>query len=148
MARFQYDKLSEHQLRIAIGLLNQEERVVEVLEEAVEHKINEVVSAFGISVGDITNPHSGGAPGGARAKVTKRAKVASNEAVKRARGRKPSSRFTISADQLASRQLQGRYLAAIRSVPKSKRGKYKSIAQGGDRQAAVDAIYKDYPPNK
>lgn len=152
MARFQYDKLTADQLRIGIALLNQESAVVEALEQAVERAVGEAVSPFGITAGDITAGGSGGgASGGARAQTTK-----SGEPRKRGRGRpakdaqpttaKRARKPRIGSEQAASRQLQGRYLAAIRSVPKSKRNHYKALVKGeGGRQGAVDAIYRDYP---
>lgn len=44
-----------------------------------------------------------------------------------------------------SRKLQGAYLAAIRRVPKSKRGGFNTIAQSDGREAAITAINRSYP---
>ena len=43
----------------------------------------------------------------------------------------------ITAEQLASRQLQGRYLGLIRQIPASKRGTYQKIAKDRGREAAI-----------
>src|SRR5689334_15599334 len=51
------------------------------------------------------------------------------------RGRRPRS--AITAEQLASRQLQGRYLGLIRQIPASKRGQYQKIAKDKGREAAI-----------
>jgi len=50
-------------------------------------------------------------------------------------GRRRSSRIT--AEQLASRQLQGRYLGLIRQIPKSQRGRYAKVASERGREAAI-----------
>lgn len=51
------------------------------------------------------------------------------------RGRR--RRSTITAEQLASRQLQGRYLGLIRQIPASRRGQYQKIAKDKGREAAI-----------
>jgi hypothetical protein len=60
------------------------------------------------------------------------------------RGRK--RRSAITPEQLASRQLQGRYLGLIRQVPASKRAQYQKIAKEKGREAAIrelqDAVKK------
>lgn len=50
-------------------------------------------------------------------------------------GRK--QRSAITAEQLASRQLQGRYLALVRRFPATKRGQYAKIAKDRGREAAI-----------
>jgi hypothetical protein len=51
-----------------------------------------------------------------------------------ASGRKKSA---LSPEQLASRQLQGRYLGLIRQIPASRRGQYQKIAKEKGREAAI-----------
>lgn len=51
-------------------------------------------------------------------------------------GKKRSS-AKITAEQLASRQLQGRYLGLIRQIPASKRATYQKIAKEKGREAAI-----------
>jgi hypothetical protein len=46
-------------------------------------------------------------------------------------------RSAITAEQLASRQLQGRYLGLIRQIPASKRGQYQRTAKEKGREAAI-----------
>ena len=74
---------------------------------------------------------SGGAPAAASAAGAKR-------------GRRRKS--VITPEQLASRQLQGRYLGLIRQVPASKRAQYQKIAKEKGREAAIrelqDAVKK------
>lgn len=49
-------------------------------------------------------------------------------------------RSAITPEQLASRQLQGRYLGLIRQIPASRRGQYQRIAKEHGREAAVKAM--------
>jgi hypothetical protein len=53
------------------------------------------------------------------------------------RGRRGRRRASITPEQLASRQLQGRYLGLIRQIPASRRGQFQKIAKEQDRQAAI-----------
>lgn len=46
-------------------------------------------------------------------------------------------RSAITAEQLASRQLQGRYLGLIRQIPASRRGQYQRTAKEKGREAAI-----------
>ncbi len=46
-------------------------------------------------------------------------------------------RSPITAEQLASRQLQGRYLGLIRQIPANKRGQYQKTAKDKGREAAI-----------
>lgn len=60
----------------------------------------------------------------------------------RRRGRPPGGGkkrggAALSAEQLASRQLQGRYLGLIRQIPASKRGQYQKTAKEKGREAAI-----------
>ena len=50
-------------------------------------------------------------------------------------GAKKRRSAKITAEQLASRQLQGRYLGLIRQIPASKRGVYQKIAKDKGREA-------------
>ncbi len=51
------------------------------------------------------------------------------------RGRRKKS--ALSPEQLASRQLQGRYLGLIRQIPASKRAQYQKTAKEKGREAAI-----------
>jgi hypothetical protein len=46
-------------------------------------------------------------------------------------------RSRITAQQLASRKLQGRYLGLIRQIPASQRGRYAKVAKDKGREAAI-----------
>ncbi|MGZ4808909.1 MAG: hypothetical protein ACXVH7_04560 [Thermoanaerobaculia bacterium] len=48
----------------------------------------------------------------------------------------------VTAEVQASRQLQGRYIAAIRQLPKNQREKYAAIAKEKGREAAIAAMKK------
>lgn len=54
--------------------------------------------------------------------------------------RKRRRRSRITAQQLASRQLQGRYLGLIRQIPASKRGQFQKIAKDRGREAAINEM--------
>jgi hypothetical protein len=49
-------------------------------------------------------------------------------------------RARITPEQLASRQLQGRYLGLIRQIPASRRGQFQKIAKEAGREAAINAM--------
>jgi len=161
VARFNYDNLNEKQLRIAIALLNQEDEVVAALESAAEQAIDNALEPFGLSHIHVADD-GGGAAGGARKQTTKRAASSEVQATSgdlrfhpnthlaaevggKRGGNKRVRKPRLSADQTLSRQLQGKYIAAIRSVPKSKRAHFKGLVKLQGRQAAIDAIYAAYP---
>ena len=54
-----------------------------------------------------------------------------------AAGGRRRRRSRITAQQLASRQLQGRYLGLIRQIPASQRGRYAKVAKDKGREAAI-----------
>jgi len=66
-----------------------------------------------------------GVVGGGRASAT------------RGGGRRRRSSAKLSSQQLASRQLQGRYLGLIRQIPASHRSRYAKIAKDKGREAAI-----------
>jgi hypothetical protein len=49
-------------------------------------------------------------------------------------------RTKITAEQLASRQLQGRYLGLIRQIPASRRAAFQKIAKDRGREAAINEM--------
>lgn len=61
-------------------------------------------------------------------------------------GRRRRRRSAITAEQAASRQLQGRYLSLVRQIPVSRRQQYAKIAKDRGREAAIremqDALKK------
>jgi phage I-like protein len=65
------------------------------------------------------------------------------ETVKRKPGRPAGSRnAAVTSDQVANRQLQGRYLALVRRIPKTKRDKYSKIAKADGRLVAIKEMQK------
>jgi hypothetical protein len=58
------------------------------------------------------------------------------------RGRKKAA---ITAEQLASRQLQGRYLALVRRFPASKRAAFAKTAKDRGREAAIKEMQDGLP---
>ncbi len=81
--------------------------------------------------------HSGGAAG-SRRRAARRGRPAGSGAGRKAAGRK--RRKAISSEQLASRQLQGRYLALIRQIPATRRAQYSRMVKEQGREAAVKAM--------
>lgn len=77
-------------------------------------------------------PRRRGRPPGSRNRP-KAAAPAAGGGAKRGRKRRSS----ITPEQLASRQLQGRYLGLIRQIPASKRGPYQKTAKEKGREAAI-----------
>lgn len=53
------------------------------------------------------------------------------------KGRRRRRRGPITAEQLASRQLQGRYLGLIRQISASQRARYAKIAKDKGRESAI-----------
>lgn len=79
-------------------------------------------------------PASAANAGGGAAAAT-----AGNEGPQKRRGRKAGARKTsaLSGEQLASRQLQGRYLALVRQFPEAKRAAFAKVAKERGREAAI-----------
>ena len=71
------------------------------------------------------------ASGGKRGRPAKAAAATAGPTKRRRRRR------AITPEQLASRQLQGRYLGLIRQIPAKKRAQYTKIAKERGREAAV-----------
>lgn len=61
-------------------------------------------------------------------------------APKAGRGSKKRARAAITPEQLASRQLQGRYLALIRQIPAARRAPYAKLAKEKGREAAIKEL--------
>ena len=81
-------------------------------------------------------PRRRGRPPGSRNRA-KAAAAAPAAAGGGAKGRRRRRRSAITAEQLASRQLQGRYLGLIRQIPASRRGQYQKVAKEKGREAAI-----------
>ena len=78
-----------------------------------------------------------GRPPGSRNRAKAAAPAAVSAGAGKPAGRKRRRRSAITAEQLASRQLQGRYLGLIRQIPASKRGQYQRTAKEKGREAAI-----------
>jgi hypothetical protein len=159
--RFSYAALNADQFRIALELLNippaEVERTLdEAAQIAVESAAQEALGAFGYHA---TAPSPSPAnPATANAaprevpapRATKRPQNAKNSnpaggpRVGRSAGRGPRADGQNAGAE--SKQLQGRYIAAIRRVPKTRRKEFKALVEGpGGRAAAIDAIDRAYP---
>ena len=77
-----------------------------------------------------------GRPPGSRNRPKAAASTPAPAAVAGGRKRR-RRRSAITAEQLASRQLQGRYLGLIRQIPASRRGQYQRTAKEKGREAAI-----------
>ena len=77
-------------------------------------------------------PGSGRKPGRPPASAS-----AATEGAPAAGGKRRRKRAAITSEQLASRQLQGRYLALVRRFPPTKRAAYAKIAKEKGREAAI-----------
>jgi len=65
----------------------------------------------------------------------------SNDKSRPSKGRADGGRKSkVTAQQKASRKLQGVYMSMLRRIPKNKRAQYKTLATEKGRQAAVDAM--------
>lgn len=78
---------------------------------------------------------SGSSAGAARKGRPRKGGAASQAEPKARRQRKP-----ITAEQRASRELQGQYMSMIRQVPAERRDEIKSVAKEKGRQAAIDQM--------
>ena len=81
------------------------------------------------SAGAAAGAGTGAANGGGAAATPARARAR--------RGRKAGGGASITPEQLASRQLQGRYLALVRRFPESRRSYYAKVAKEKGREAAI-----------
>ena len=59
-----------------------------------------------------------------------------------------SSSSSLTSDQRASRQLQGRYLALVRRIPAGKRARFGQIAKEKGREAAIRAMQSEVGESK
>ena len=95
----------------------------------LERKLQQLRSAGG--GGGAIAPRRRGRPPGRPAGSTAVAPAAGAGRRRRRRG------SAITAEQSASRQLQGKYLSLIRQIPASRRAQYSRIAKEKGREAAI-----------
>ncbi|HEU4521110.1 MAG TPA: hypothetical protein VFT12_03845 [Thermoanaerobaculia bacterium] len=55
-------------------------------------------------------------------------------------GATPRRRSRVSAEQAASRKIQGRYLGLIRQIPASRRAHFQKVAKDRGREAAIKEL--------
>lgn len=55
---------------------------------------------------------------------------------------KPGRKAKTTPEQLANRQLQGKYLALVRQIPASRRARFSKIAKKDGREAAIKEMQK------
>lgn len=95
------------------------------------------IAAGAAGVAMVRRGRKAGRPPGRRGpgRPPKSASAGAEASPAKRRGRKKSS--AITAEQLASRQLQGRYLALVRRFPASKRAQFARTAKERGREAAI-----------
>jgi hypothetical protein len=108
----------------ARGYLNEMRSEIGVLEERLKSLREAAGEAIRGAIQALTPGRRRGRPPGSGAKQ------AAKPRAKRRRAR-------ITPEQLASRQLQGRYLGLIRQIPAARRGQYQKIAKDRGREAAI-----------
>jgi hypothetical protein len=101
----------------------------------LERRLQTLRAAGGGSTGGGSAPRRRGRPPGRPAGSSASSSGAAAAAKPRRRRRRRSR--SITAEQSASRQLQGKYLSLIRQIPASRRGQYSRIAKEKGREAAI-----------
>jgi len=122
-----------------IRYVNEMQREIDELEKRLNSLRAAVGGGGGMTAGNAgaAAPRRRGRPPGSRnrARAAAPAPAAAAAPAKGRRGRR--GRTAITAEQLASRQLQGRYLGLIRQIPASRRGPYQRTAKEKGREAAI-----------
>jgi hypothetical protein len=98
--------------------------------ERLEERLQSLRAATGNAIARVIHPRRGRPP--ASAAIAAEKGQASAAPVKRRR-----RRAAITPEQLASRQLQGRYLGLIRQIPATRRAQYQRTAKERGREAAI-----------
>jgi hypothetical protein len=120
-----------------VRYVNEMQREIDALEQRLQSLRAAAGGGGGGNAAGGAAPRRRGRPPGSRNRA-KAAGTASAEGGGAKRGRRGRrSRSAITPEQLASRQLQGRYLGLIRQIPASKRGQYQKIAKDKGREAAI-----------
>jgi len=102
-------------------------------------EINRYLSDINREINDLEQKLSSlrAASGAVRAAATGSGGAAAAGAAPAKAGGGAKRRAKITPEQLASRQLQGRYLGLIRQIPANKRGQYQRTAKEKGREAAI-----------
>lgn len=78
---------------------------------------------------------------GAKERVVRAVRKIGDEAVAKIKKTRKRAK-KASAQVIASRKLQGQYIAAIRTIPKTQRAKFANIAKAEGREKAIAAMKK------
>jgi hypothetical protein len=97
----------------------------------LERRLNELRAAAGAAAAAVT-----GAP------VKRRGRPAGVAAAAPAARKATRKRSAITAEQLESRKLQGRYLGLVRQVPAARRAAFKKVVKERGREAAIEELLK------
>ena len=103
--------------------------------QSLEQRLQSLRSAAGDAISSVAQKikRGPGRPPGSGSK--QRAAGAESAAPRKRRRGRPSAALT--AEQRASRQLQGRYLGLIRQIPAARRAQFSKIAKEKSREAAI-----------
>lgn len=105
--------------------------------DELEKRLQSLRAAAGGGMPSAAPARRRGRPPGSRNRAKAAAAPAAPAAGGAKGGRRRRRRSAITAEQLASRQLQGRYLGLIRQIPASRRGQYQKTAKDKGREAAI-----------
>ena len=119
-----------------IRYVNEMQREIDELEKRLQSLRAAVGGGGGGGYAAAAAPRRRGRPPGSRNRAKAAAAAPAAPAGAKGGGRR-RRRSAITAEQLASRQLQGRYLGLIRQIPASRRGQYQKIAKDKGREAAI-----------
>jgi len=130
--KFKVSDLGEDDLRNVVDFLIKKEVIT-------EREVIGTLIAQELSAASATEGGAKGGDGNTATASPKRGNGKTRRGSKLARKRAGAGSKSAGAGA-ASRILQGKYLGAIRLIPKSQRGKYKAIAKESGREAAIKAI--------
>ena len=156
--------LSPHQASYVLNRMMSERRIspgeINRYLSDIQREINDLEQKLeGLRAASGAMRAAAGGGGGAAAAPRRRGRPPGS-GVKRGPGRPPGrppgsaagakaaarKRTRITPEQLASRQLQGRYLGLIRQIPATRRSQYQRVAKERGREAAIremqDALKK------
>jgi len=134
------------------GYLSQMSNEISELETRLQHLKDAVGGAASAAVAGIASAVAavrrrpgrppgkrgpGRPPGSGRKPGRPPASAAATDGAPAAGAKRRRKRAAITSEQLASRQLQGRYLALVRRFPPTKRVAYAKIAKEKGREAAI-----------
>ena len=119
-----------------IRYVNEMQREIDELEKRLQ-SLRSAAGGGSAPMGGGAPARRRGRPPGSRNRAKAGAAASASAAAGGARRGRKRRRSAITAEQLASRQLQGRYLGLIRQIPASKRAQYQKTAKDKGREAAI-----------